>query len=89
MKILITGGGGFLGSRLAQALKAKDPQARITLLDVAFPPGLTRQFNCLAEDVSSPGVDRAPWHRHRQHLSPGRGSERRCGGRLRLGLREP
>ena len=54
MKILITGGGGFLGSRLAQALKAKDPQARITLLDVTFPPGLTQQFNCLAGDVSSP-----------------------------------
>jgi nucleoside-diphosphate-sugar epimerase len=54
MKILITGGGGFLGSRLAQALKAKDPQAKITLLDVAFPPGLTQQFNCLAGDVSSP-----------------------------------
>ena len=54
MKILITGGGGFLGSRLAQALKARDPQAKITLLDVTFPPGLTQQFSCLAGDVASP-----------------------------------
>ena len=30
-RILITGGGGFLGSRLAQALKAREPSARITL----------------------------------------------------------
>jgi nucleoside-diphosphate-sugar epimerase len=54
MKILITGGGGFLGSRLAQALKAKHPEAKITLLDMAFPPGLERQFTCMAGDVSSP-----------------------------------
>ena len=55
-KILITGGGGFLGSRLARALKAREPAARITLLDMAFPPGLERDFNCVAGDVSSPEV---------------------------------
>src|SRR6267378_3014644 len=33
MKILITGGGGFIGSRLAAALKAKHPDARIRLLE--------------------------------------------------------
>jgi len=56
MKALITGGGGFLGSRLAQALKAKHPDARITLLDVAFPPGADEQFTCITGDVSSPEV---------------------------------
>jgi nucleoside-diphosphate-sugar epimerase len=56
VKVLITGGGGFLGSRLARALKARDPKARITLLDVAFPPGLDREFNCVAGDVSSQEV---------------------------------
>ena len=55
-KILITGGGGFLGSRLARALKAREPAARITLLDMAFPPGLERDFNCVAGDVSAPEV---------------------------------
>ena len=55
-KVLITGGGGFLGSRLARAIKARDPSARITLLDMAFPPGLETQFECIAGDVSSPAV---------------------------------
>jgi len=53
---LITGGGGFLGARLARALKARQPAARITLLDVAFPPGLDRDFTCVAGDVASPEV---------------------------------
>jgi nucleoside-diphosphate-sugar epimerase len=55
-KILITGGGGFLGSRLATAIKARDASARITLLDMAFPPGLDQQFECIAGDVSSAAV---------------------------------
>ncbi len=53
MKILITGGGGFLGSRLARALRRRDPSARITLLDMAFPPGLEGDFTCVAGDVAS------------------------------------
>ena len=56
MKILITGGGGFIGSRLARALRARDSSAKITLLDVAFPPGMEREFNCVAGDVASPDV---------------------------------
>ena len=53
MKILITGGGGFLGSRLARALLARDPSARITLLDMAFPPGLERDFTCMTGDIAA------------------------------------
>jgi nucleoside-diphosphate-sugar epimerase len=56
MKALITGGGGFLGSRLAAALKARDPAAEITLLDVAFPPGLESKYRCVSGDVASPEV---------------------------------
>ena len=60
MKILITGGGGFLGSRLARALRAKDASARITLLDVAFPPGLERDFTCVTGDVAArAAIDKA------------------------------
>lgn len=40
MNIVITGGGGFLGQRLARVLLAREPQARITLVD-AVQPGLT------------------------------------------------
>jgi D-erythronate 2-dehydrogenase len=54
MKILITGGGGFIGSRLAQALHARHPDARIRLLDVAFPPGLGKPFECMTGDLASP-----------------------------------
>ncbi|HEX4331944.1 MAG TPA: D-erythronate dehydrogenase [Usitatibacter sp.] len=53
MNILITGGGGFLGSRLARALRARDASARITLLDVAFPPGLERDFTCVTGDLAT------------------------------------
>lgn len=56
MGYLITGGGGFLGARLARALKAREPAAKVTLLDVAFPPGLERDFTCIAGDVASPEV---------------------------------
>jgi nucleoside-diphosphate-sugar epimerase len=56
MKALITGGGGFLGSRLAAAIRARDAKADITLLDVAFPPGLESSYRCIAGDVASPEV---------------------------------
>ena len=56
MKAVITGGGGFLGSRLAAALRAQDAKADITLVDVAFPPGLEAKYHCIAGDVASPEV---------------------------------
>jgi nucleoside-diphosphate-sugar epimerase len=56
MNVLITGGGGFIGSRLAAALKARHPDARIRLLDMAFAPDLEQRFECVAGDVASPDV---------------------------------
>jgi nucleoside-diphosphate-sugar epimerase len=56
MRILITGGGGFLGTRLAQALAAREPAAKITLLDVAFPNAPDPRFTALAGDLASPEV---------------------------------
>jgi len=54
VKILITGGGGFIGSRIAMALRSRDPKAQITLVDMAFAPGMESRFTCLAGDVASP-----------------------------------
>ena len=54
MKVLITGGGGFLGSRLAQALRLRHPEARIRLMDMAFPAALDGSFERVEADVSSP-----------------------------------
>ena len=56
VKILITGGGGFIGSRLAAALKARAPSAQINLLDVEFSEAVKSAFNCLKGDVASPPV---------------------------------
>jgi len=56
MKALITGGGGFLGSRLALALRSRDPEASITLLDVAFPPSVAAGFECVTGDLASPAI---------------------------------
>jgi nucleoside-diphosphate-sugar epimerase len=55
-KVLITGGGGFIGSRLAQALKARAPGLQIALLDVAFPDAVKKEFHCLEGDLASPLV---------------------------------
>jgi D-erythronate 2-dehydrogenase len=59
MKILITGGGGFLGFRLARTLLARGtlggkPIASITLLDGAFPSGVEnrQKVKAVIGDVS-------------------------------------
>ncbi|HUL97120.1 MAG TPA: D-erythronate dehydrogenase [Usitatibacter sp.] len=55
-RTVITGGGGFIGSRLARALRAAGASREIVLLDVAFPPDLAKDFTCVAGDVASPEV---------------------------------
>jgi hypothetical protein len=61
MKIVITGGGGFIGFKLAKALLARgtlasDKIARLTLVDQAFPAGLPEdpRLETLAGDISDP-----------------------------------
>ncbi len=61
MKIVITGGGGFIGFKLAKALLARgtlaaETIARLTLVDQAFPPDLPKdsRLETLAGDISDP-----------------------------------
>src|SRR5437879_9078011 len=61
MKIVITGGGGFIGSKLAKALLARgtlaaERIARLTLVDQSFPSGLPEdpRLATLAGDISDP-----------------------------------
>jgi nucleoside-diphosphate-sugar epimerase len=66
MKVLITGGGGFLGLRLARALLAggtapgPDGKAteitRITLVDTTFPAGIDARIGTVKADLSEPGA---------------------------------
>ena len=62
MKIIITGGGGFIGFKLAIALLARGTLAaekitRVTLVDQAFPADLPQdpRLETLAGDISDPG----------------------------------
>ena len=62
MKVLITGGGGFLGYRLGQALLKKGtlsdatgkqvPISQITLFDMAFPENIDVVFKCVKGDLN-------------------------------------
>jgi len=61
MKIVITGGGGFIGFKLAKALLARgtlaaEKIARLTLVDQAFPADLPKdpRLTTLAGDISDP-----------------------------------
>ena len=62
MKVLITGGGGFIGYRLAQALLKRGTLAdgegkqvaiaQITLLDIAFPMAADPRLKCVTGDLT-------------------------------------
>jgi nucleoside-diphosphate-sugar epimerase len=62
VKILITGAGGFVGYRLAQALLKKGtladgagkqaPISQIVLFDMAFPPDVDARFKCVKGDLT-------------------------------------
>ncbi|MDR3221744.1 MAG: SDR family oxidoreductase [Candidatus Accumulibacter sp.] len=62
MKVLITGGGGFLGYRLAQALLkkgalpdaagAQEAIAQITLFDMAFPENVDARLKCVKGELN-------------------------------------
>ena len=64
MKVLITGGGGFLGYRLAKALLARGTLAdgdgkqqaisQITLLDIGFPAETDPRLKCVKGDFTDP-----------------------------------
>ncbi len=62
MKVLITGGGGFIGYRLAQTLLKRGTLAdadgkqasisQITLLDIAFPANADARLKCVVGDLT-------------------------------------
>ena len=66
MKVLITGGGGFLGYRLAKALLARGTLAdaegkqqsisQITLGDIGFPAETDPRLKCVQGDFSDPAL---------------------------------
>jgi len=66
MKVFITGGGGFLGHRLARTLLERGtltgrdgkaaPITQIKLLDTAFPAQTDPRLQCVQGDLSAPGV---------------------------------
>jgi nucleoside-diphosphate-sugar epimerase len=66
MKVLITGGGGFIGYRLARKLLERGtlagpdgsqrPITGIKLLDAAFPPNPDPRLACVTGDLAAPGL---------------------------------
>ncbi|BCO15043.1 nucleoside-diphosphate-sugar epimerase [Aeromonas hydrophila] len=58
MQIIITGGGGFLGQKLARALLHSSlPFSELLLVDIQAPPALAdSRVRCLQADLTAPGV---------------------------------
>lgn len=58
MQIIITGGGGFLGQKLARALLHSSlPFSELLLVDIQAPPVLADpRVRCLQADLTAPGV---------------------------------
>ncbi|MBF4800431.1 D-erythronate dehydrogenase [Aeromonas hydrophila] len=58
MQIIITGGGGFLGQKLARALLHSSlPFSELLLVDIQAPPALANpRVRCLQADLTAPGV---------------------------------
>ena len=66
MKVFITGGGGFLGYRLALRLLERKtlagpdgkpaPISQIKLMDAAFPPNADPRLVCVKGDIAEPGA---------------------------------
>ncbi len=66
MNVFITGGGGFLGARLARTILARGtlvdrdgrprPVTRVRLFDTAFPANLDSRLETIAGDLSEPGA---------------------------------
>jgi nucleoside-diphosphate-sugar epimerase len=66
MKVFITGGGGFLGHRLARTLLDRSGLAgadgkqravtHVTCLDTAFPPRPDPRVKCVTGDLAAPGT---------------------------------
>jgi nucleoside-diphosphate-sugar epimerase len=54
MRIVVTGGGGFLGQKLARALLARRDVSKLVLFDAAFPPQMPRdpRLELVQGDVS-------------------------------------
>jgi nucleoside-diphosphate-sugar epimerase len=66
MKVFITGGGGFIGYRLARKLAERGmlagpggtatPISAIKLFDAAFPPNPDPRLTCVTGDIAEPGA---------------------------------